>query len=168
MGSFHLTKMSLRNLFKKPATKMYPVVAPTWTSRTKGHVTCDIDVCILCSICEKRCPTHAITVNKAEGYWAIDNFSCIQCVTCVRNCPKECLTMDPTYTQAAMEKSTVTVRKPELTPEEKAAKEAADREKAERVAKARAKAAARKAQGGGEAASDGGEAGGGGETGGGE
>jgi formate hydrogenlyase subunit 6/NADH:ubiquinone oxidoreductase subunit I len=120
MGSFHLTKMSLRNLLKKPATKMYPTVAPTYTKRTKGHVTCDIETCILCGICEKRCPTHAITVSKPDETWTIDNFSCIQCVSCVRACPKKCLMMEPDYTKAATAKSTITVKKPEPASEEEA------------------------------------------------
>jgi formate hydrogenlyase subunit 6/NADH:ubiquinone oxidoreductase subunit I len=145
MGSFHLTKMSFRNLFKKPATKMYPVVTPTYTARTKGHVVCNISDCILCSICEKRCPTHAITVDKPGESWTIDNFSCIQCLSCVRICPRKCLTMEPSYTKAALEKSSVTTKKPELTAEEKAAKAAAEAEKAERIAKAKAAKAARDA-----------------------
>jgi formate hydrogenlyase subunit 6/NADH:ubiquinone oxidoreductase subunit I len=105
--------MSLRNLFKKPATKMYPVVAPTYTKMSKGHVSCEITDCIFCSLCEKRCPTHAITVSKPDETWTIDNFSCIQCLSCIRNCPKTCLTMDPEYTKAAVKKSLVTVKKPE-------------------------------------------------------
>jgi formate hydrogenlyase subunit 6/NADH:ubiquinone oxidoreductase subunit I len=157
MGSFHLTKMSLRNLFKKPATKMYPVVAPVYTTRTKGHVVCEITDCILCSICEKRCPTHAITVSKPDETWTIDNFSCIQCLSCVRTCPRKCLTMEPAYTKAALEKTLVVTRKPELTAEEKAAKEAAEKEKAERIAKAKAAKAAKDA-----AAAAGGGGGGGG------
>lgn len=145
MGSFHLTKMSLRNLFGKPATKMYPTVAPTYTKRTKGQVVCDIKKCTLCSICEKRCPTHALIVNKSDETWTIDRFSCIQCLSCVRICPRKCLSMEPDYAKAATVKSLVTVRKPELTPEEKAAKAAAEKEKAERIAKAKAAKAARDA-----------------------
>jgi formate hydrogenlyase subunit 6/NADH:ubiquinone oxidoreductase subunit I len=140
--------MSFRNLVKKPATKMYPVVAPTYTKMTKGHITCDIKECILCSICEKRCPTHAIDVSKDDETWAINNFACIQCYTCVRVCPKTCLDMAPDYTKAATEMSVVTVKKPELTPEEKAAKEAAEKEKAERIAKAMAAKAAKDAAAG--------------------
>ncbi len=138
MGSFHLTKMSFKNLVKKPATKMYPVVAPTYTKMTKGHIACDIKTCILCGICEKRCPTYAITVNKPDETWTINRFACIQCYSCVRACPKTCLDMKPDYTKAATEMSTVTIKKPELTAEEKAAKEAAEKEKAERIAKAKA------------------------------
>jgi formate hydrogenlyase subunit 6/NADH:ubiquinone oxidoreductase subunit I len=111
MGSFHLAKMSLRNLLKKPATRMYPVVAPTYTSRSKGHVICEINDCTLCSICERRCPTHAIAVSKPDGTWIIDNFSCIQCLSCVRGCPRKCLTMEPDYTKPAQEKSLVTIKK---------------------------------------------------------
>lgn len=120
MGSFHLTKMSFRNLFKKPATKMYPVVAPTYTERTKGHISCEITNCTLCSICEKRCPTHAITVSKPDGTWTIDNFSCIQCLSCVRICPRKCLTMEPDYTKAALKKSSVVLHKPEVAAEKDA------------------------------------------------
>jgi ech hydrogenase subunit F len=114
--------MSLRNAFKKPATKMYPTVPIKFTSRTKGHVVNDIDDCILCGICEKRCPTHALVVEKQHldeagektgGSWTIDRFSCIQCLTCVRSCPKKCLTMDPHYAAAATEKFTETTHKPE-------------------------------------------------------
>ncbi|MDR0347657.1 MAG: 4Fe-4S dicluster domain-containing protein, partial [Coriobacteriales bacterium] len=116
MGNFHLTKMSLRNLFKKPATKMYPVVAPTYTQRSKGHVVCEITDCILCGICQKRCPTHAITVSKPDETWTIDNFSCIQCLSCVRNCPKKCLTMNPEYTKPSPTKTTLTRTKPPKPP----------------------------------------------------
>jgi ech hydrogenase subunit F len=137
--------MSLRNLFRKPATKMYPVVPPTYTSRSKGQVANDIKGCILCNVCPSRCPTHAITVNKQDETWVIDRFACIQCLSCVRNCPTKCLTMEPEYAKPSREKSLVTVRKPELTPEEKLAKEAADREKADRIAQAMAAKAARDA-----------------------
>ena len=98
MGSFMLTKMSFRNLFKKPATKMYPVEAPVFTSRTKGHVANDIEQCILCGVCEKRCPTSAITVEKDAGTWTINPFRCIQCMFCVRACPVQSLSMEQDYT----------------------------------------------------------------------
>jgi ech hydrogenase subunit F len=112
---------------------------------TKGHVSNEIKDCIFCGICEKRCPTHAITVSKEDESWTIDNFACIQCISCVRSCPKKCLVMEPDYTKPAAEKSVFTIKKPELTPEERAAKEAAEKEKAERIAAAKAAKAARDA-----------------------
>ena len=58
-------------------------------------------MCILCSICAKRCPTHAIEVDKKARTWAINRFQCVQCGSCVRECPKSCLTMDTAYTPPA-------------------------------------------------------------------
>ncbi|MFR3273633.1 MAG: 4Fe-4S binding protein [Slackia sp.] len=46
-----------------------------------------MDTCILCGICEKRCPTAAISVVKKEGSGP-STVSCVQCGTCVRECPK--------------------------------------------------------------------------------
>ena len=145
MGSFHLTKMSFRNLFKKPATKLYPIVKPVYTPMTKGRVGCDIETCILCGICEKKCPALAISVEKDAETWTLDGFACVQCYTCVRACPKDSLSMLADYTPASTEKVLSVVKKPELTPEEKAAKEAADAEKAARIAAAQEKMAAKKA-----------------------
>ncbi|HBT95852.1 MAG TPA: 4Fe-4S ferredoxin [Coriobacteriia bacterium] len=113
MGSFHLTKMSLRNL-GKPATKMYPVKPANYTSRSKGSLVNDIDTCILCSICAKKCPTYAIAVDKVakdSGSWSFDSFSCIQCLSCVRACPKNCLSMNPQHPAAATEKGIVSIDK---------------------------------------------------------
>ena len=94
MGSFKLGKMTLRSLFSKPETVMYPAQTRFQPEGLKGKVLNDIDTCILCGICEKRCPTAAISVVKKEGKWSIDRFRCVQCGTCVRECPKTCLTMD--------------------------------------------------------------------------
>ena len=67
MGSFKLGKMTLRSLFSKPETVMYPAQTRFQPEGLKGKVLNDIDTCILCGICEKRCPTAAISVVKKEG-----------------------------------------------------------------------------------------------------
>ncbi|MDR3137035.1 MAG: 4Fe-4S dicluster domain-containing protein [Coriobacteriales bacterium] len=113
MGSFRLTKMSLRNLGRKPATRPYPQQPARYTPRTKGHIVNNIELCILCSICQKRCPATALTVNKAQGTWTINPFSCVQCGTCVRVCPKKSLRMQPEYTAAAAQMHDCTLVKPE-------------------------------------------------------
>jgi formate hydrogenlyase subunit 6/NADH:ubiquinone oxidoreductase subunit I len=119
MGSFHLAGMSLRNFFRKPATKMYPVVAPAYTSRTKGQVVIDIETCILCGICAKKCPSLAIRVDKPARTWSIDPFACIQCNSCVRDCPKDSLRMAPEKPTVGTVMSILTVNKPEQEPEPK-------------------------------------------------
>ncbi|MDR0308833.1 MAG: 4Fe-4S dicluster domain-containing protein [Coriobacteriales bacterium] len=83
---------------------MYPVKPPTYTSRSKGLVENNIDTCIFCKICEKRCPTYAIQVDKEDRTWSIDIFSCIQCQNCIRQCPKNCLNMNPQHPGPSAEK----------------------------------------------------------------
>jgi formate hydrogenlyase subunit 6/NADH:ubiquinone oxidoreductase subunit I len=113
MGSFHLAKMSFRNLFNKPATKAYPAKPPVYTAMTKGRVVNDIDACILCGICAKKCPADAIAVDKPASTWTLDPFACVQCYSCVRACPKDCLAMLPDYTAASREKHLISMVKPQ-------------------------------------------------------
>ncbi len=142
MGSFKLGKMTLRSLFGKPETVLYPVQTRPQPEGLKGHIVNDIESCILCGICEKRCPTGALAVDKKAGTWTIDRFRCVQCGSCVRECPKHSLSMAPDYAKPAMVKGVHVERKPEPSEEEKAAKEA---ERQARIAAAKAAKAAREA-----------------------
>lgn len=104
MGTFKIGKLVLGRLFKKPATLMYPVVPREWKERTRGHIDIDVDACIKCGICAKKCPTNAITVSRDESYWEIQRMQCIQCGCCAEVCPKQCLSMAPEYTTPTTEK----------------------------------------------------------------
>jgi ech hydrogenase subunit F len=147
MGSFKLGKMTLRSLFKKPETVLYPIESRPQPDDLKGSIEIDIKKCTLCQVCAKRCPTNSITVNKEEETWTIDRFDCIQCRTCVRECAFDCLHMAPDYKKPAKEKSVDTYKKPELTEEEKAEKAKKEAEKAARIKAAKeAKAAREKAK----------------------
>lgn len=108
-------KTELHNLFSKPATRLYPQQERVYPQRTRGHIENDIDTCVFCGLCSKKCPTGAITVNRAEKSWSIQRFSCIQCGYCVESCPKNCLSMHQSYTQPAEHKTVDTVCQ---TPEE--------------------------------------------------
>lgn len=99
MSFIVFTKTALHNLFSKPATEQYPQVPRTYTERTRGHVENDIESCIFCGLCSRKCPTGAITVNRAEKTWSIHRMSCIQCRSCVESCPKKCLSMGQSYTE---------------------------------------------------------------------
>ena len=105
MGSFKLGKMTLGSLFKKPETLLYPFETREAPAGLKGHISNNTELCILCGICQKRCPADAIVVDKAARTWSIDRFRCVQCGSCARECPKHCLTMEPTYAPAATVKS---------------------------------------------------------------
>lgn len=98
MGSFKLGKMTLTSLFKKPATVCYPLESKPAPTGLKGHIENDMNLCILCGMCQRACPADAIEVDKKAGTWSLDPFRCVQCGSCVRCCPKDCLSMVPTYT----------------------------------------------------------------------
>lgn len=138
-------KMTLRSLFKKPETVMYPLEKRYQPEGLKGRILNDIDVCILCGICQKRCPTGAIVVDKKDKTWSIDRFRCVQCGECARECPKNSLTMAPDYAPAGTAKTVDSLAKPEPSEEEKAAAAAKEAEKAARVKAALAAKAAREA-----------------------
>ncbi len=75
MGGFKLGKMTLRSLFGKPETVRYPFEEPEHPAALRGKVVFNLDNCIYCGICEKRCPTGAISVNKKDSTWSIDHLS---------------------------------------------------------------------------------------------
>ena len=123
MGGFKLGKMTLGSMFKKPETIKYPFEKKEPPAGLKGHIVNDVDACILCGICMKRCPTGAIEVDKAGRMWSINRFRCVQCGSCVRECPKHCLHMDPSYPAPATTKSIDEYAVPEKANVEKVSKE---------------------------------------------
>lgn len=154
MGSFKLGKMTLRSLFKKPETVLYPFEERPAPEGMRGHIEVDMKDCILCGICQKRCPTGAITVSKDNETWTINTFDCIQCQVCVRDCPQHCLRSETGYTKPAGMKTITAFEKPEPTEEElaeAARKEAEKQEKIRKALEAKKAREAAKAQAQGEA-----------------
>jgi len=100
MSVFVMTRTVLRNLFSRPATRPYPgrEKEAHRAPRSRGHIEIDIDVCIFCGACAKRCPTDAIIVTKPQKEWNIDRLRCCACNACVEVCPVKCLSMDNRYT----------------------------------------------------------------------
>ena len=107
MGVLHLGSMTLKSVVTKPETTCYPFEKKEAPAGLKGHVVNDVENCILCGICSKRCPAGAMEVNRAKKTWEIDGFRCIQCYVCVRECPKNCLSMDTACTAPATSKEAV-------------------------------------------------------------
>ncbi|MEG2199590.1 MAG: 4Fe-4S binding protein [Anaerovorax sp.] len=91
MAMFKMGRMVMRSLFKKPATLMYPVVPREYFAGTRGHISIDENSCILCGICQKKCPSEAIQVVRKDKTWTIDKGACVLCNVCVEACPKKCL-----------------------------------------------------------------------------
>ena len=132
----------LRNLVSKPYTRKTEKEYP---AGTRGHVENDMDLCILCGLCSIKCPTHAITVDKAEKTWSIRPMSCIQCRCCVDNCPKKSLSMGLRFQEPGDEKITKTFKQSEKAIAAQEALMKAAKERAAAAAAAKAAAAAQTA-----------------------
>lgn len=116
-----MTKVALEGLLKKPATVPYPAVRKPVYAATRGRIAIEEAKCILCMLCDKKCPTGAIKVDRAGKTWAIDRLRCIQCNYCVEVCPKKCLAMENLYSEPVTTKETLVVVVPYTPPPPKPA-----------------------------------------------
>ncbi len=105
MGIMDFTKQAIKNLISKPATSSYPLQPREYPERSRGHIEIDIDDCIMCGLCSRKCMSGAITVDRSTKTWSIERMGCVQCGSCVIACPKKCLTIVPGYTEPAQEKT---------------------------------------------------------------
>lgn len=93
-----LSPMSVKNLFRKPATRLYPKTPYRALPATRGSIRLDYEGCNFCTLCAKRCPSNAIEVDRPGKSWTIDRLRCIVCGYCVEVCAKNCLILDEHYT----------------------------------------------------------------------
>lgn len=104
MSIFSMSKTLFKSIMHGPYTVLYPIKKKEKYERTRGRIENSISECIFCGLCEKRCPTGAIKVDKANQEWSIERLQCIQCNYCSEICPKKCLKMDSQYTAPSLEK----------------------------------------------------------------
>lgn len=91
-------KNVLRNTFHKPVTRLYPFETHEAPVGSRGQLDNDADLCTYCSVCEKRCPTGAISVKrKPEKSWTLRPHQCILCGYCIEVCPKKSLSMNKNH-----------------------------------------------------------------------
>ena len=105
MALVPIVKTILRSLFQKEATLAYPFKPMPKDPLVRGRISIDINNCIFCGMCSRKCPTHAIDVVKDARSWEIARFQCIVCGECTAVCPKKCLHMLPELTPASGEKT---------------------------------------------------------------
>ena len=84
-------------LKKKPAPKK-PAAnaeepASTVKPRDDGLPVSDPAKCVYCTLCAKKCPAGALTVDRKEKIWKLDEDKCIGCGTCHDVCPKKAIVM---------------------------------------------------------------------------
>lgn len=100
MPFLKMTGQTLRNLFTNPATLMYPYKPRVFYKNTRGQLNIELDKCIFCSMCQRRCPTDAIVVDRTARTWLVDHLKCIYCGNCVDVCPKKCLFLANKYAES--------------------------------------------------------------------
>ncbi len=95
-----MLKSTLKNLFSRPVTVLYPFEKPDIPATNRGRVVWEMQKCIWCRLCEKNCPTLAITTDKEHQTQTIARARCIACRTCVDVCPTNTISMEPKYSEA--------------------------------------------------------------------
>ena len=61
--------------------------------QVKRYPQADTQVCVYCTLCARKCPEQAITVDRSEKVWSLNKDDCISCGLCQQNCPKKCIAM---------------------------------------------------------------------------
>jgi len=86
---------SLRNLVSRPATRLYPTEQRVPFPGARGTLEFDLETCVLCGLCVRRCPTVALTCDREQRLFAIEQLRCIACGVCVDACNKNSLRLSP-------------------------------------------------------------------------
>ena len=97
-----MLKTILKQFSHKPVTTTFPAEPARHYDATRGHIVFDPSKCTSCTICMKRCPSQAITVDRAAKVWTIDRFRCVICSQCVELCRFGAVALDPTYSASAL------------------------------------------------------------------
>ncbi len=67
--------------------------APAVQPRDDGKPVNDPSKCIYCTLCAKKCPQEAITVDRKAKTWELNDDDCVCCGTCQSVCPKDAIIM---------------------------------------------------------------------------
>ena len=59
--------------------------------RDDGKPVQDPSKCVYCTICARKCPAGALTVDRAAKTWVLDEDMCVGCGTCAESCPKKAI-----------------------------------------------------------------------------
>lgn len=70
-----------------------PKTPPAVKPREDGKPVNDPSRCVYCTLCAKKCPVQALTVDRGAKTWVLDEEKCISCGTCAQACPKNCIIM---------------------------------------------------------------------------
>lgn len=96
-----MTATVVRNFLTKTHTRLYPFEVREAFENVRGNLDINVEECIMCGMCAKKCPSQCITVDKDAKTWAVDPYACVYCAICVDTCPTKCLFMHKEYRKPA-------------------------------------------------------------------
>jgi NADH-quinone oxidoreductase subunit I len=124
--------VTIKFLFQRPTTQMYPYERPDLAPRTRGVIALMDENCTVCMLCSRECPdwciyieSHKETVPPAkEGgrartrnvldRFAIDFSLCMYCGICVEVCPFDALWWSPEFEYSEYHMDALLHEKPKL------------------------------------------------------
>jgi formate hydrogenlyase subunit 6/NADH:ubiquinone oxidoreductase subunit I len=104
MAFFEMPCLVLKWVARKPFTSRYPFEPRNLMPGSRGQLRFQKDLCVFCTVCAKKCPTGALSVNRAQKQWTIDRLRCITCGYCVDACPKGSLAFAAEHVAPVMTK----------------------------------------------------------------
>jgi ech hydrogenase subunit F len=104
-----MTTTVLKNLFTKYATRLYPFQKVEPFANQKGELVNDIEKCTMCTVCQLKCPSQCIKVDRKAKLWEVDPYACVYCGICVEACPAKCLSQKGMYRAPAAVKTIVSL-----------------------------------------------------------
>ncbi len=116
-----MTVNILKNLVTPKATRNYPFVVREPFERARGALYNEIEKCIFCGLCSRKCPSQCITVDKKTGSWVCDPFACVYCGTCEEACPVDCLHHTQAWRHVTSEREMITMQGEPPKPKKKPA-----------------------------------------------
>jgi NADH-quinone oxidoreductase subunit I len=109
--------VTLRNLFRRPVTVMYPDTPRPYPDRFRGVLALVYEpdtgeeACIGCRLCEYICPPQVIKVEMLKGEkrnyaksFSLELYACEFCELCVQVCPTDAIIMLKTFDVATADR----------------------------------------------------------------
>jgi NADH-quinone oxidoreductase subunit I len=125
--------LTLKALFKRPVTVMWPDEKEELAVRARGVIALDVENCTSCMLCSRECPdwciyieAHKVEVQPAKpggrvrtrnvlDRFDIDYALCMYCGICVEVCPFDALYWSPDHEYSEFEISNMLHDKQRLT-----------------------------------------------------